>query len=586
MATLKDLQKAIRAKTGFETLPYLDDLEWVRITDEGAPEKLRIGTCEATPVFATFNINRPDRSQLRILNEKNKQEVIELDKKQMRTVEYLKPFSYWMDRPYEGAEIAQRFKTYLKACFILRGHAAGNSVSLDTYNFPRVVQVIESKRRRGEEQADTSRPAAGRVYTLRGMIGKEEVGSPMISGFGSELTLRQERTQSAQPSNPPSGQDIVHARATDRTGTNPFGITSPTYNSRTARDTSSNREAVMNANIIGLLNGTISDPIDYPLSKAGSMQRDRALGIFPGPPLGQPTRAHTKQNPARTARSATAIGRPEQVHDDVVNRGINALRGFTRAQHPRTPPLRTPPSRTATAADALETPRAGSDQQGDRVPPAISGPPFVTGATPFAANISHASDKMTDEDRVWMMTPDSELPNPESVEEYVTVYKTIGAAHARIVAHRRLVAQNEGQISALQEEIKEASESTNRKETDILQKLSESNRTILSLPSLPNHTDLAAQIEAYGQATDRIKAAQAEIAEFKTAYTNRTTELQRQLGDLEMRAQVEREGITRAEKEMEAGRKRKREIEGVGGTDLAFLAGREVERAAKKRRTE
>lgn len=220
------------------------------------------------------------------------------------------------------------------------------------------------------------------------------------------------------------------------------------------------------------------------------------------------------------------------------------------------------------------------------MPPAISGPPFVTGATPFAANISHASDKMTDEDRVWMMTPDSELPNPETVEEYVTVYKTIGAAHARIVAHRRLVAQNEGQISALQEEIKEASESTNRKETDILQKLSESNRTILSLPSLPNHTDLAAQIEAYGQATDRIKAAQAEIAEFKTAYTNRTTELQRQLGDLEMRAQVEREGITRAEKEMEAGRKRKREIEGVGGTDLAFLAGREVERAAKKRRTE
>lgn len=137
-----------------ETLPYLDTLRWSPTSNSGASEKLQIGTRDEEKVFAYFDRGRPSIYQLSIFQGNVEHEMTEVVKKGMWSVEFLKPFSYWMSRAENGGKIAQRFRTYLRACFVLRGHAAGGSVVIDMHWFPRVVSVIETKRLRHEKQVN------------------------------------------------------------------------------------------------------------------------------------------------------------------------------------------------------------------------------------------------------------------------------------------------------------------------------------------------------------------------------------------------------------------------------------------------
>lgn len=152
--TLEEIQTTLREKCGLNNLPYLDTLRWSTTTSPGASEKLQVGTRDEQKVFACFDVNRHSIYQLRILQGNVEHEMTEVVKKDMLSVEFLEPFSYWMSEAENGGKLAQRFRTYLRACFVLRGHAAGGRVVIDMHCFPRVVSVIEAKRTCHEKNAN------------------------------------------------------------------------------------------------------------------------------------------------------------------------------------------------------------------------------------------------------------------------------------------------------------------------------------------------------------------------------------------------------------------------------------------------
>lgn len=186
LRTLQDIQDILRENIGLETLPYLDTLQWLPSSGPGATEKLQIGTRDEERVFATFDVTRPAIYQLSILRENSEHEVTDVAKKDMTSVEFFEPFSYWTETTENITKIAQRLRTFLRACFVLRGHAAGGSVIIDMNAFPRVVSVIETTRKRNEKRERSSGHAASTQSVSCGMTGTDQVNHSLLSSFGSD----------------------------------------------------------------------------------------------------------------------------------------------------------------------------------------------------------------------------------------------------------------------------------------------------------------------------------------------------------------------------------------------------------------
>lgn len=143
--TLEEIRQALHKKCRIEDLPYLNELKWTPSSTLGAPEILQIGTRGGKKVFASFGVERPRNFQVIIFRYGGANDEMRITQKDMRSVKFLQPFSYWTSK-VEAAKVAPKLRMYLKACFALRGHVGDSLVVLDLRAFTDIVSVIESAR--------------------------------------------------------------------------------------------------------------------------------------------------------------------------------------------------------------------------------------------------------------------------------------------------------------------------------------------------------------------------------------------------------------------------------------------------------
>jgi hypothetical protein len=127
----------------FDNLPYIHQLKWQPSNTTGSSEKLKIGTRHKRTVFAVLNIHaKSSWQQLRILEGDGTASKDEISKASMSAVKFLEPYSHLKLDDAKPA-FAQMLRTFLKGCFILRGHANRQAVSLDLKSFVRKVREIQ-----------------------------------------------------------------------------------------------------------------------------------------------------------------------------------------------------------------------------------------------------------------------------------------------------------------------------------------------------------------------------------------------------------------------------------------------------------
>jgi hypothetical protein len=134
---------ALQKCFGQRSLPYLKNLKWEKNKDEGAMEKLRIGSRWNEAVFAIFNSKARFHQQIRIVQGHESRASDAISKADLSSVSLREPFSL-LDIGDGSKRLAQKFRTYLKGCFALRGHAAGEIVSVDIASFVKSVTTIRA----------------------------------------------------------------------------------------------------------------------------------------------------------------------------------------------------------------------------------------------------------------------------------------------------------------------------------------------------------------------------------------------------------------------------------------------------------
>jgi hypothetical protein len=159
----------------FDTLPYIHQLKWQPSNTTGSPEKLKIGTLHNHAVFAILNIHAKSCSQqLRILRGDGAASKDEIPKSSMSAVKFLEPYSHLKLDDAKPA-FAQMLRTFLKGCFILRGHANRQAFSLDLRIFVRKVREIQMSGyevQSGDSESEESSPLSS---PPPGMGGLDEV---------------------------------------------------------------------------------------------------------------------------------------------------------------------------------------------------------------------------------------------------------------------------------------------------------------------------------------------------------------------------------------------------------------------------
>jgi hypothetical protein len=142
---LEAVQASLRKNFGYETLPYLNLLIWKSTNMIGAPEKLQIGTRQGHPVFAIFDPRAPSKwQQLRIFEGDGAEPKKEISKNTMSSVNFLKPYSY-IKIDDSKPDFAQKFRSFLKGCFVLRGHSDDRPISIDLVSFVQKVREIKKQ---------------------------------------------------------------------------------------------------------------------------------------------------------------------------------------------------------------------------------------------------------------------------------------------------------------------------------------------------------------------------------------------------------------------------------------------------------
>jgi hypothetical protein len=138
------IKQALQLKLGITTLPYLDKLDWMPRDGKGAPEKLRIGSRDDHEVFACFDAREDLIQQLRIVQVDGQNKHRDITKAEMNSLNLITPYAYLAGQDLTK-RLAQIIRTFIKACFALRGHSAGYKVSVDLTSFARCAAIIHGK---------------------------------------------------------------------------------------------------------------------------------------------------------------------------------------------------------------------------------------------------------------------------------------------------------------------------------------------------------------------------------------------------------------------------------------------------------
>jgi hypothetical protein len=142
---LDAIKQALQTKLRIGTLPYLNNLNWMPTNDKGALEKLRIGTRDGYDVFAVFDAKPPDlNKQLHIVQANGVGKHREITKATWSSIDLIAPYTY-LAQQILSKQVAHFIRTFIKACFALRGHSAGHIVSVDLESFVRCAAIIHRK---------------------------------------------------------------------------------------------------------------------------------------------------------------------------------------------------------------------------------------------------------------------------------------------------------------------------------------------------------------------------------------------------------------------------------------------------------
>jgi hypothetical protein len=127
---LDAIKQALQNKFGTSTLPYLGNLRWIPTNDKSAPEKLQIGTYDGQDVFALFDATAGLNWQLHIVQAYGVKKHREITKAKWDSIDLIAPYTY-LEQQILNKRAAQFVRTFIKACFALRGHSAGHKVSVN-----------------------------------------------------------------------------------------------------------------------------------------------------------------------------------------------------------------------------------------------------------------------------------------------------------------------------------------------------------------------------------------------------------------------------------------------------------------------
>ncbi|KAF1919980.1 hypothetical protein BDU57DRAFT_593668 [Ampelomyces quisqualis] len=172
---LGDMKTGLEMYTGLQDLPYLTRLRWLPIDQEGAKEKLHIGTRLDQPVFAYFNPWENPSQQLMIKQGDGREPQTTILSPGTTSITLFKPYSE-IKIANGGVNPAKELREYLKGCFILRGHAKHSPISINLRSFVKTVSKItapgfsiskadENAQDRGEVDPDTTEVMIPKAHT-------------------------------------------------------------------------------------------------------------------------------------------------------------------------------------------------------------------------------------------------------------------------------------------------------------------------------------------------------------------------------------------------------------------------------------
>lgn len=157
--SVQEIKAKLQEKFGHHIPPHFNNLVWVPTKMKGASETLKIGKRNDRGVFAYFDQQAANHMHQIRIQEVNGQEII---KKDLNTIQFFEPFSR-LKFSDDNKTFAQGYRSYLKGCFALHGHAQNDKVQIDLKAFIRVVLAIEKDgSSRGAEDAGSKAALSGK----------------------------------------------------------------------------------------------------------------------------------------------------------------------------------------------------------------------------------------------------------------------------------------------------------------------------------------------------------------------------------------------------------------------------------------